>query len=60
MSCMLSMERVEILQWATGCVLCLLEGEKLSLSNPQTFRFLKEFAFTLPAPLLFQFSVNFG
>lgn len=40
-------------------VLCLCEGVELSLSNPQTFRFSKELVFTLPAPLLFQFSINF-
>lgn len=41
-------------------VLRLLEGGKLSLSNPQPFRFPEEFTFTLPAPLSFQFSINLG
>lgn len=37
----------------------LREGGELSLSNAQTFRFSEEFTFALPAPLLFQFSINF-
>lgn len=51
----------DMLRFSSGLqdVLCLQEGGELSLSHPQTFRFSKEFTFTLPAPLLFQFSINF-